>query len=257
LVQALAENVAVPTVFVASPSGGTGKTTILATLGRCLAANGERILLAETSSLSLVPFYFGAHQLREGDLRSFPVSGPDARVDVLHCALGAPSSARSSLDRNEDALISSLCDAAARADRMLLDLGPADPEEILDVHSQSQIALISLVPDLNSVFGVMRIEESLRGPLEDEAGTLETFYVLNKFDSSLALHRSIQSRLRDELGDRLLRVTIRRSDAIPEALADGKTVIDHCPDAGVAEDFMELANWLWQKLPIGGTRGHK
>jgi cellulose biosynthesis protein BcsQ len=204
-----------------------------------------------------VPFYFGAQDLRDGDIQSFSVPDSDARVDVLNSAVDALSWGHTPLDREQENLISSLCDAAGRSDRMLLDVGPVHTEQILKLHSDSQIGLVSLVPDLNSVVGVMRLEEFLRARREEEADGLEPFYVLNKLDSSLALHRSIQSRLRDELGHRLLPIAIRRSDAIPEALADGKTVIDYCPDTGVAEDFMGLANWLLQELPIGRTRGRE
>ena len=73
--------------------------------------------------------------------------------------------------------------------------------------------------------------------------------MLNKFDSSLALHRDIKASLEDALGERLVPVTIRRSDAVAEALADGMTVIDYCPDTGVAEDFLRLAEWLRRMAP--------
>ena len=44
-------------------------------------------------------------------------------------------------------------------------------------------------------------------------------------------------------------MTIRRSDTVAEALADGMTVIDYCPDAGVAEDFQRLAEWIRRMAP--------
>jgi nitrogenase subunit NifH len=54
--------------------------------------------------------------------------------------------------------------------------------------------------------------------------------VLNKFDSSLALH--------------LLDVAIRRGEAVSESLADGSTVMDYCPEADICSDFLQLAEWL-------------
>ena len=61
------------------------------------------------------------------------------------------------------------------------------------------------------------------------------------------------SSLENRLGDRLVPVTIRRSDAVSEALADGMTVIDYCPDSDITEDFLRLAEWLRQMAPIGQT----
>ena len=60
LIQVLANSVSLPFAFIAAISGGTGVTTILATLARCLAARGERVLLADHGSASLLPIYFGA-----------------------------------------------------------------------------------------------------------------------------------------------------------------------------------------------------
>jgi len=254
-IQALAEKVGLPTLFLCSPSGGTGKTTILATLARCLSISGERVFVAENAAASLVPFYFGAQDLRDGALQSFTAAESDARVDVLGIPASILAAREIPLDQEQDDVISALHDAAGRSDRMLMDVSPFHTQEILNTESDSHVGLICLVPDLNCVIGVMRLEEALHARREDETGGLEPFYLLSKFDSSLALHRSIQSRLRDELGDRLVPLTIRRSDAIPEALADGKTVIDYCPDAGIAEDFMGLANWLLHEQPVRRMRG--
>ena len=37
---------------------------------------------------------------------------------------------------------------------------------------------------------------------------------------------------------------IHRSPTVPEALAEGMTVIDYAPESPVTEDFMNLAAWL-------------
>jgi hypothetical protein len=58
-VQVLAEKILRPLLLVGSVGGGTGKTTILATLARCLADKNERVSLAESLETSLLPFYFG------------------------------------------------------------------------------------------------------------------------------------------------------------------------------------------------------
>lgn len=249
-VQVVVRSIAGPTLFVCSPGGGTGKTTILATLARYLAANGERVLVAEGPASALLPFYFGAQTAPGDGVQSFSLPESDAGVDVFsipaemnvshsHAATGAETREA----------VAALRDAAGKADRVLLDLGPEHAEETFTLRPGNQLCLIPLVPDLNCVLGVTRLESSLRALRESTGAGLDPYYLLNKFDSSLALHRSIQSRLKDELGERLLPFTIRRSDAIPEALADGKTVIDYCPDAGIAEDFVSLANWLGQEMP--------
>jgi cellulose biosynthesis protein BcsQ len=101
------------------------------------------------------------------------------------------------------------------------------------------------------MFGLTRLEDALQSREGDGSPAAAIYYVLNKFDSSLALHRDIKASLEGRLGERLAPVTIRRSDAVAEALADGMTVIDYCPDAGVAEDFQRLADWIRRMAPVG------
>ena len=61
--------------------------------------------------------------------------------------------------------------------------------------------------------------------------------------------RDVKASLERQLGDRLLPITLRRSDAVAEALADGMTVIDYCPENGIAQDFVRLADWLLECVP--------
>src|SRR5260370_17783997 len=61
---------------VFSLAGGVGKTSLVATVGRALSSMGEKVLLTDTTSHGLLPFYFGASELRQGTVRTFsPPSG--------------------------------------------------------------------------------------------------------------------------------------------------------------------------------------
>lgn len=254
-VQAVTTNISVPTLFVFSTSGGTGKTTILATLGRCLAGDGERVLVAETAASSLLPFYFGAQTPSEGELQSFLMADQYAGVDILSGLMESAGSDRRSQATSEgSSLISILCSAAARASRVLLDVSSHHAQEISSLDSRAQFGLVLIVPDLNCVVGAMNLHASLQAQRHKTGGGRYPYYLLNKFDSSLAFHRSIRSSLEDKLGDQLLPLTIRRSDALPEAMADGTTVIDYCPEAGIVEDFVSLSQWLSQQAPASRLR---
>ena len=74
-----------PVVAVFSLAGGVGKTSIVATLGRALAARGEKVLLVDTASFGLLPFFFGAQDQRPGQLRTFspPSGGGDAPIQLV------------------------------------------------------------------------------------------------------------------------------------------------------------------------------
>ena len=100
-----------------------------------------------------------------------------------------------------------------------------------------------IVPDLLSAVSISRLEEFFEQAAQNGITAAQPYYLLNKFDSSRALHLEIRQRLSQVLGKRLLPVSIRRSFEISEALAAGKTVVDYAPQAGVVNDFHDLAEW--------------
>lgn len=253
LIRALGASIAIPFQFAASVSGGTGVTTILATLARCLATQGERLLLADPGASSLLPLYFGASNPGEGELQSFLMPDSDAGVAIVNSRQSAPgSSIRSHVpSESRRTLIATIRNAAAHSDRLLLDAGAVRASDAQSLRRGTHFGLMPVVPDLSCMFGLTRLEDALQSREGDGSPAAAIYYVLNKFDSSLALHRDIKASLEGRLGERLAPVTIRRSDAVAEALADGMTVIDYCPDAGVAEDFQRLADWIRRMAPVG------
>ena len=70
---------------VFSLAGGVGKTSLVATVGRSLSSLGEKVLLTDTTSHGLLPFYFGASELRQGTVRTFspPSGSTDAPIYLV------------------------------------------------------------------------------------------------------------------------------------------------------------------------------
>jgi cellulose synthase operon protein YhjQ len=254
LVQMLATSITIPFQFVCSVSGGAGVSMILATLARCLAAEGENILLADSKASSLLPLYFGAANPGQGELQSFLMPHSDTGVAIVNSLQASEGSfSRRIPKESRSSLITSVRNAAANSDRLLLDAGAVYASDVQSLHRRSHFGLVPLVPDVGSLYGLIRLEETLHAREFEKSNLWQIHYVLNKFDGSLALHRDIKASLENRLEDRLVPVTIRRSDAVSEALADGMTVIDYSPDSGVTEDFLRLAEWLRQMAPIGQT----
>jgi cellulose synthase operon protein YhjQ len=251
LVQALAQSVSVPFLLMFSASGGVGKTTIMATLGRMFADDNERVLLAETAALSLLPFSFGAQSPGQSELRSFPTPGSNAEVDILSCLQNNEnvSEFAGSVRDSEGGFVSMITKAAGLANRLLLDASNVSADDILALRAKNHLALMPIVPDLNCALDLMRMEEALQDSQIKSGNEAPLYYVLNKFDSSLALHRDIRSYLQQKVGERLLPTILRRSDAIPEALAQGMTVMDYCREAGIVDDFLALRDWLRRMAP--------
>jgi cellulose synthase operon protein YhjQ len=230
-----------PLLGVFSLAGGVGKTSLLATLGRALSSVGEKVLLADTTSHGLLPFYFGASELRAGVVRTFspPAGSLDAPIHLVSYDVGAATDLAA-----QTLLAESLVHNAAGTQRLLLDLAANSGWLLGRLSPLKPTVLVPLAPDMNSVLSLRAVERYLRAVGEAQGHPLRPYYVINQFDAALPLHLDVREVLRRQLGERLLPFVIRRSPAISEALAEGMTVIDYAPDAAVVTDYRNVASWL-------------
>ena len=234
----------VPVLAVFSLSGGVGKTSLTATLARALSARGERVLIAETASFGLLPFFFGAHDQRFGQLRTFspPSSSSDAPIQMVSFDPGALGPE----DGPQEGLESGITRNSQNVNRIIVDVSTASASITRRLMKLAPRVLVPVVPDMSSVVSVNAID-SFFEQYSGGTGKLP-YYVLNQFDPSLPLHLDVREVLREKLGDRLLGFALRRSPAVSEALAEGMTVMDYAPGSGVAEDFGSLASWVKSTL---------
>jgi cellulose synthase operon protein YhjQ len=232
---------------VFSLAGGVGKTSLVATLGRALSARGERVLLMDTASFGVLPFFFGARDKRPGQLRTFSPPGvnSDAPIQMISIdpeSLGPESAGSEAGDENG---LSGEVSRYARGgvSRVIVDLATASGATTRRLMRVSPMILVPVIPDMNSVASVGSIDDFFA---HNSAGgsTPPLYYVMNQFDPSMPLHLDVREVLREQLGDRLLPFAIRRAPVMSEALAEGMTVMDYAPNSGVAEDFGTLAGWV-------------
>jgi len=235
-----------PLLAVFSLAGGVGKTSLVATLGRALSAQGEKVVLVDTTSHGLLPIYYGSDDVRAGAARVLPSAGSaDPPVTlVTHDFAG-----RAEDERKREALTDELMRNGQGNHRLLLDISTGTNwliRQLVDFHP---IVLVPMAPDMNSVIGLRVAERLFRGMVDLEGRSLLPFYVLNQFDASLPLHLDVREVFRRQLGDRLLRTAIRRSPAVSEALAEGMTVLDYAGDSPVSQDYRDVATWLRSVSP--------
>jgi cellulose synthase operon protein YhjQ len=224
-----------PTVAVFSLAGGVGKTCLVATLGRALSALGEQVLLADTATCGLLPFYFGSREFKPGVVRTFSASGAESGAPVRLLNLDAE---RYPGDAGEqDPLLGELVRDGRGASRILIDVATASREVTRRLLLLCPTVLVPVLPDMSSVACLGSLDAFL-------ANVGETFYLLNQFDAASPLHLEVRAMLQQRLGDRLLPVVMRRSPAVSEAMAEGMTVIDYAPGSPAAEDYWNLAGWL-------------
>jgi len=236
----------IPVLAVFSLAGGVGKTGIVATLGRTLAARGESVLLVDTSSYGLLPLYYGAQDVRPGALRTFSGGATDAAVQLL------------SLDterypeNDRHALVEEIARNSQRANRIVIDVATASSSVVRPILRLSPKVLVPLVPDVSSVASLQGVEAFFNRMGDLDGRFVEPMYVLNGFDSAIPLHVEVREILRQKLGARLLPFVLHRSPAVTEALAEGMTVVDYSPCTPVAEDYASLSSWIREVAPPAG-----
>jgi len=239
----------VPVLAVFSLAGGVGKTSLVAGVGRGLAARGERVLLTDTCAYGVLPFYFGANEVRPGVLRTFSGWTNDPPIRVLTLETGR-------YEADPDLLRREMTRGARDVSRVLIDIGNASTVMLRQAMRLSPTVLVPLVPDMASVVTLQALEPHLRNQEALNGNPIQTWYLLNQFDPSSELQQDVRELLREQLGERLLPVEVRRSAAMSEALAEGMTVIDYAPNSPAAEDIMNLVTWI-RNTSVAAGGGHR
>ncbi|HWY99831.1 MAG TPA: cellulose synthase operon protein YhjQ/BcsQ [Edaphobacter sp.] len=231
-----------PILAVFSLAGGVGKTSLVATVGRALSSMGEKVLLTDTTSHGLLPFYFGASELRQGTVRTF--SPPSGSTDAPIYLVSYDVDQKANDAAAQEQLAEEIINNSRGTHRILLDLTVSSSWIVRRLSRMNPTILVPVAPDMNSVISLQTVEKFFSGANDGDGRPLQPFYVLNQFDTSLPLHLDVREVMRRQLGERLLPFVIRRAPAVSEALAEGMTVVDYAPDAPVAEDYLNLATWL-------------
>jgi cellulose synthase operon protein YhjQ len=239
----------IPVMTLFSLAGGVGKTSLTAAIGRALAARGERVLLADTCSFGVLPFYFGAREIKTGVVRTFSGGTSDPPIRVL--TLDAErESADPELLRRETMR------GAQDANRMLIDVATGSAAMLRQALRLSPMVLVPVVPDMTSVVTLQALEGFFRNQEGLSGKPLQAWYVLSQFDPSSPLQLDVREVLRQQLGERLLPIAVHRTAAVSEALAEGMTVIDYAPNSPAAEDVMSLASWI-RNTSVAAGGGHR
>jgi cellulose synthase operon protein YhjQ len=231
-----------PVLAVFSLAGGVGKTSLVATVGRALSSMGEKVLLTDTTSHGLLPFYFGANELRHGTVRTF--SPPSGSVDAPIYLVSHDMEEKGRDEETRERFVDEVIGNSQGTHRILLDLTAASSWVISQMSRMNPTVLIPVAPDMNSVISLQFVEKFFYGISDSEGRPLQPYYLLNQFDTSLPLHLDVREVLRRQLGERLLPFVIHRAHAVSEALAEGMTVMDYVPREPIAQDYAHVATWL-------------
>jgi cellulose biosynthesis protein BcsQ len=230
-----------PVLAVYSIAGGVGKTTLCANLGKTLCSLGEQLLLVDASGRCLLPYYFGATDLRPGP-RKFVAPGVNAPpIQVI----AADRVTSQWLDGEVKPLLSG-------SQRTIFDLGSPCESLLPAILGMSTVVLVPLLPDLNSMVAVSGIERAL-GVQSGDPRIPTVFYLFNRFNELSSNDQRARDYVARLCGRRLLPIALRHSSELAEALHDGVPLAPPVPGPQLSHDYLELALWVRRVAPLSSA----
>ncbi len=230
--------VQIPIVRFVGGSGGCGVTTVMASVARALAGGGDTTAVIDADAGSPLPYHLGIRDRRDGAVLHTAILPAARPIFVLKPC----ESARA--DQPDPWLEQGLASLRHTLDCILVDGTPrfwTTNAAGLD-HA---LTIVVLTPDFTSLY---RLDSLL-----ERYAKRPVLFLLNKFDATAGLHEQVRVWLSRKLGDRLMTLTLRRTDEVAEALAEGVTVLDHAPDSAISGELRVLADivreWDGVNLP--------
>ncbi|NOG72306.1 cellulose biosynthesis protein BcsQ [Roseicella sp. DB1501] len=252
-----------PLLCIASPKGGVGKTTVAANLADALRRGGQRVLAIDLDPQNALRLHFGVPLAeRAGFLAELP-RGIGWRSALRLTPSGVALLPFGTVTTAEALMVTAALEAAPAlltgpvremlADPALLvvaDLPPGPSRALELLAPLASLVLVVLLADAQGAALMPEIDSGRFLGLGGLAGRDSDGprLVLNQVDHEARLSRTVAEAMAQHLGPRLLGA-LAREDAVAEALAEQRLLLDSAPASRAAQDLRELARVVAAALP--------
>ncbi len=218
-----------PLILCHSPTGGVGTSFVAAHLALGLAARGHAVAAVDFTHADALKLFFGmlptqaVPEIGEAEDEGVIVEG----VELLHGYGIAQGGRLKRGGRGEGALL---------GERVVVaDVASADHATRDVLMPLAALHLCVLTPQPVSLAGLGRVRPGMATIDLDS-----TAFVLNRCDDTRKLSRHSQLFLRELFGERLI-ASIRRDEAVNEALASFQPIPRYAPQSVVLPDLAAMA----------------
>ena len=219
-----------PLLVCHSPTGGVGTTFLAAHLALGLAARGHAVTAIDFTHADALKLFFGL--LPSHDV---PAMGAAAESGVIVDGVELLSGWGVAQDANFIGTLSKPGESPFDDSRIVIaDISSADLRIKNALLPHAALHLCVLMPRPASLAALTMVQ-----PGTPTIELERTAFVLNQADDTLKLSRHSQIFLRDLFGDDLIG-TIRRDEAVNEALASFKPIARHAPESVVLPELNRL-----------------
>lgn len=243
------------TIAILSQKGGTGKTTAVRTLTDVFRRAGLGVLAVDLDPQGNLSDYFDVPPEAAPTI-SDVLLGRAGAADAVHegvipanLQLAEAEISLAGKTARELALRRALRDVAADYDVILVDCPPALGLLAVNALVAADHALLSAEAQYFALQGVeqaLEVIELVRDGLNPDLSWLGV--VFNIADMRTVHSREAYESLKEHVGEKLLRTTVRSSIAYAESAERAVSILDHRPDLGA--DYVALAGELLERLGL-------
>jgi cellulose synthase operon protein YhjQ len=258
-----------PVLCLASPKGGVGKTTVSANLAHALHRAGRRVLAVDLDPQNALRLHFGIPLQDGGGFMAGLMTGADPVAALRETASGVALLPHGALDMAGNLAFASLVDREPERIAAPLRRLASDPELVILIDSPPgpSHALAAVIPLVDTFIAVLLADAAstaLLPQVETGAflgqGTLASLFssrlrvVINQVDQNSRLSFSAAEAVARHLGPKLLGV-VARDEAMAEALAYQRLLLDFAPASRAATDFGAIVRATLALLPAPPAPG--
>ncbi len=234
--------------------GGTGKTSISAAYGYCLAMAGKKVLMVDLDAQAhLTACLSGESAGRDKSLYSV-IAGGARLSDIIvptslsNLKLVSSSTSLSALEMplfrmslREFRLRKALKAVEREYDYIVIDSAPSIGLLSLNAILASDEILIPMLADFLSFNGLKVLMETLASIERDFSFYLGKIHIfLNRYNHAYSICKECLEATRKFYPQYTLKTVISESQEVMDASSLGKSVFELYPDSGIAEDIKSL-----------------
>jgi len=232
-----------PLLICHAPTGGVGTTFLAAHLALGLAARGHDVTAIDFSHADALKLFFGLPPAQE-----VPAMGGAPGGGVIVDGVELLSGWSVAQNPNFLRVLSRPGESPFADDRIVVaDISSADLLIKNSLLPHAALHLCTLMPRPASLAALTKVQPGTPAIELDR-----TAFVLNQADDTLKLSRHSQIFLRELFGDNLI-ATIRRDEAVNEALASFKSIAKHAPQSVVLPELTALAIAVEARCGLSAT----
>lgn len=231
-------------------AGGVGTTTVIATLARVLSRTGEQVLMVDGARQPFLNLFFGGVLSSDGVSTYLPNrNSGEGAIHIVNRGNDAPPPVQA--PDCEDNMVDEwmwrgLHKFGEQVEHIFVDIWPELPNHAHRFLLSGSFCLSVVAPDLRCLLAISQFLKWIAAQEQAIGHRLEPYFLLNYVDKRVPFHLEVQEQLHQQLGHRLLPFYIPRSDEIPEATAEGMTIVDFVAGSPVVDSFLRLADWIRQ-----------